>query len=67
MPASDRRVDPGSLSLRTRVALLELKRALAKEGFIEHAQVTFDSVAAADIPPTVDVIQVRRNLKLVDG
>lgn len=57
-------VSPDSLSLETRVALMALKRALADEGFFDHAQVTFDHVNALDVPPTITVIPMR-NLRAV--
>lgn len=48
------------LSPETKTALMALKRALANEPGIDHAQVTFDQVGAADTPPTLDVVgQIR--------
>ena len=49
------RVDPSSLSLRSQMALMELKRALAQESQFHAAQVTFDELKCIDYPPTVDV------------
>ena len=53
------RLNPEELSRETRVALLLLKRALAREaehmGFA-HAQVTFDELLSSDSPPTIDVL-----------
>lgn len=49
------RKNPAELSIRTQVALLELKKALAFEGDIRAAQVTFDEVECHDYPPVVDI------------
>jgi hypothetical protein len=49
------RVDPGTLSVRTKFALIELKRALANENRWTGVQVTFDELMCMDYPPVVDV------------
>ena len=46
-----------NLSFETRRALMDLKRALAKEPDFHGVQVTFDHVRSPDVPPTVDVIR----------
>jgi hypothetical protein len=50
------RVDPGHLSTDIQRALMDLKIALANEGWIRGAQVTFDQVKVMDYPPTVDIL-----------
>lgn len=53
------RIDPSQLTPESQVAIMHLKRALANEGWIRGAQVTFDDVRVMDYPPTIDIKVLR--------